>query len=47
MNKMQSVVSVVVIFLSLLFCNLIFAEDGTYDATIITDSGSYSVPVEV
>lgn len=24
-----------------------FAEDGTYDATVVTDSGSYAVPIEV
>ena len=24
-----------------------FAEDGTYDATVTTDSGTYSVPVDV
>ena len=26
---------------------VVLAEDGTYDATVSTDSGSYSVPVEV
>lgn len=30
-----------------LFACPIFSEDGTYDATVTTDSGSYSVPVEV
>lgn len=33
----------IIVFLSL--CS--FAEDGTYDATVITDSGTYTVPVEV
>lgn len=27
--------------------SMVFAEDGTYDATVTTDSGSYTVPVEV
>lgn len=27
--------------------SFICSEDGTYDATVTTDSGSYSVPVEV
>ncbi|MDD3021225.1 MAG: hypothetical protein PHX61_09665 [Alphaproteobacteria bacterium] len=39
------------IILFLLFCpTAVFAddlEDGTYDAVVTTDSGSYTVPVEV
>ena len=31
----------------LLFFTPALAEDGTYDATVTTDSGTYTVPVEV
>ncbi len=47
MNKKQLIVALVILVFSLLFYNFIFAGDGTYDATVTTDSGSYSVPVEV
>lgn len=47
MNKKRIVLVCLYLSLSLLFYNLSFAEDGTYDATVTTDSGSYSVPVEV
>ncbi len=41
---------IIYLIVSLLLLALPFpvsAEDGTYDATVTTDSGSYSVPVEV
>jgi len=47
MNKKQLIVAWVTIVLSLLFYSFLVAEDGTYDAVVTTDSGSYSVPVEV
>lgn len=56
MNKKQSTVVCLTLIL-LLIMSPVFAEDGsydstiadggTYDATVTTDSGSYSVPVEV
>lgn len=36
-------VGLILLFLS----SSVFAEDGTYDAIVTTDSGSYTVPVEV
>lgn len=47
MNKKQLIVILVILAFNLLLCNFILAEDGTYDATVTTDSGTYSVPVEV
>jgi len=35
------------LLISLIFVSFVYADDGTYDATVTTDSGSYSVPVEV
>lgn len=46
MNKKQLITACIIV-VSLLIISSVFAEDGTYDATVRTDSGSYSVPVEV
>ena len=35
------------ILLFIFFYSYSLAEDGTYDATVTTQSGSYTVPVEV
>ncbi|MBI5149833.1 MAG: hypothetical protein HZA28_03575 [Candidatus Omnitrophica bacterium] len=35
------------IFLLIISSSFCFAEDGTYDGVVTTDSGSYTVPVEV
>jgi len=44
MNK----IFLLVVFLTVIILPLhSFAEDGTYDATVTTDSGTYAVPVEV
>ncbi len=37
----------IIILLMLILPYFSFAEDGIYDATVTTDSGSYSVSVEV
>jgi type 1 fimbria pilin len=45
MNKKQLIVGLILILLFSYFP--VFSEDGTYDATVTTDSGTYTVPVEV
>lgn len=45
MRRKQVIVGLILIIF--LAYSPVFAEDGTYDATVTTDSGSYSVPVEV
>ena len=35
------------VLLLMAFSSFGFTEDGTYDAVVTTDSGSYTVPVEV
>ena len=47
MNKKQLIVALAILTFNLLFCSFLFAEDGTYDATVTTDSGTYSVLAEV
>ncbi len=42
--RRNSVIAVLLLFLN---APSVHAEDGTYDATVTTDSGSYTVPVEV
>jgi len=37
----------VTVFVLLIWVSFCLAEDGTYDAVVTTDSGSYTVPVEV
>jgi hypothetical protein len=43
MNK----VYLVIVSVLLTWASFCLAEDGTYDAVVTTDSGSYTVPVEV
>ena len=38
---------IVLLVLAALSSSSFATEDGTYDATVTTDSGSYTVPVEV
>lgn len=47
MNKKRKLIIPGFIIGALLICSVAFSEDGTFDATVTTDSGSYSVPVEV
>lgn len=44
---MKYILYVVICLFFISFSSWVLAEDGTYDATVTTDSGSYSVPVEV
>jgi|SRR3989338_4879864 len=44
---MNAKISLILILLLVILPSFICSEDGTYDATVTTDSGSYSVPVEV
>jgi hypothetical protein len=39
--------SILILVSTVIVCPVAFSDDGTYDATVSTDSGTYSVPVEV
>lgn len=44
---MKNIVNIIFFLTSMILSSYSFAEDGTYDAVVTTDSGSYTVPVEV
>lgn len=44
---MNAKISLILILLLVILPSFACSEDGAYDATVTTDSGSYSVPVEV
>jgi hypothetical protein len=47
MKKTFNLCVLLLIFLSLISYTAYGIDDGTYDATVTTKSGTYSVPVEV
>jgi len=44
---MNTKISSILILLLIILPSFVYSEDGTYDATVTTNSGSYSVPVEI